>query len=84
MKPNLQRGEAFEKIAFSFCKIAFFCLLTQKFALPLSALLAAIFFGLAVWNGKNDTDCWAKKPVFIALFWLVVAGVWVAHYFHAF
>jgi len=71
-----RRGEAFEKIAFSFCKIALFCLLTQRFALPLAALGASLFFGLALWNGKRDTKCWAKNPLAIALFWLGVAGVW--------
>ena len=79
---RLKRGKAFEKAAFSFCKIALFCLLTQTFALPLAALAAALFFGLAVWNGKRDTRCWAKHPLWIALFWLLVAGVWGFLYLH--
>ncbi len=78
-----QRGEAFEKIAFSMCKIALFCLLTQGFALPLAAIGAALFFGLAVWNGKRDTKCWAKNPLGIALFWLLVAGIWLFYHLHA-
>ncbi len=79
---RLERGKAFENIAFSLCKIALFCLLTQRFALPLAALGASLFFGLAVWNGKHDTKCWAKNPLAIALFWLGVAVVWAWFYFH--
>ena len=75
--PNPQRGAAFEKIAFSLCKIALFCLLTGRFALPLAATGAALFFLMAVWNGKRDTNCWAKHPLGIAAFWLLVAGVWL-------
>lgn len=75
------RGESFEKIAFSFCKIAFFCLLTQQFALPLAATGAALFFVLAVVNGQTETKCWAKKPLFIAAFWAVVAAFWIFRHF---
>jgi len=77
-----KRGEAFEKAAFSLCKIALFCLLTQRFALPLAALGASLFFALALWNGKRDTRCWAKHPAWIALFWAGVALCWAWFYLH--
>ncbi len=80
--PRPARGEAFEKVAFSLCKIALFCLLTGRFALPLAATGAALFFGMAVWNGKRDTKCWAKQPLGIAAFWLLVAGVWLWKNWH--
>jgi len=73
---RLKRGEGFEKTAFGLCKIALFCLLTQRFALPLAALGAALFFIMAVWHGKRDTKCWAKNPIGIAIFWLCVASLW--------
>ena len=76
------RGESFEKAAFGFCKIALFCLLTGRFALPLAATGAALFFGLAVWNGKRDTRCWAKHPLGIAAFWLGVTCVWLWKNWH--
>lgn len=75
------RGEAFEKIAFSLCKIALFCLLTGPLALPLAAVGASLFFTLALVNGKRDTKCWAKNPLWIALFWAGVAVVWTWVYF---
>ncbi|RYX80426.1 hypothetical protein EON83_28700 [bacterium] len=74
---RLKRGESFEKTAFGLCKIALFCLITQRFALPLAALGAAFFFFIAVWHGKRDTKCWAKNPLGIAIFWLCVASGWL-------
>ncbi len=76
-KPTLSRGEAFEKLAFTLCKIATFALFTGRFALPLAATGAALFFLLAHFNGKRDTRCLFKHPMLIAAFWLAVALVWV-------
>ncbi len=73
----LTRGEAFEKLAFTLCKIATFALFTGRFALPLAATGAALFFGLAFWNDKRDTRCLFKHPLLIAAFWLAVAIGWV-------
>ncbi|BCM93334.1 hypothetical protein IAD21_05225 [Abditibacteriota bacterium] len=73
---RLKRGESFEKTAFGLCKIALFCLLTGPFTLPLAAIGAAFFFIMAVWHGKRDTKCWAKNPIGIATFWLIVAAIW--------
>ena len=75
--PPLSRGEAFEKLAFTLCKIATFALFTGRFALPLAALGAATFFALAHFNGKRDTRCVFKHPMLITAFWLGVALVWV-------
>ena len=75
-QPALSRGEAFEKLAFTLCKIATFALFTGRFALPLAALGAATFFALAHFNGKRDTRCLFKHPMLIAAFWLGVALVW--------
>ncbi len=78
---RLKRGESFEKTAFGLCKIALFCLLTERFALPLAALGASAFFFMAVWHGKRDTKCWAKNPLGIAIFWLFVAAIWLFIHF---
>lgn len=72
----LSRGEAFEKLAFTLCKIATFALFTGRFALPLAALGAATFFVLAHFNGKRDSRCLFKHPLLIAAFWLGITAVW--------
>ena len=77
-KPPLSRGEAFEKLAFTLCKIAPFALFTGRFALPLAATGAALFFALAFFNDKRDTRCVFKHPLLIAAFWIAVALIWVA------
>jgi hypothetical protein len=70
------KGEALERLAFTFCKIATLCLLTGPYALPVAASGAAIFFGLAYFNGQKDTRCIGKHPLLISAFWLVVVGIW--------
>lgn len=77
LKPPLSRGEAFENLAFTLCKVATFALFTGRFALPLAALGAATFFLLAHFNGKRDTRCLFKHPLLIAAFWALVALGWV-------
>lgn len=80
--PNEKKGEALERLAFTFCKIATFSLLFGQFALPLAALGAAVFFATAHFNGKRDTRCIGKHPLLIAAFWLAVVGIWTWRYFH--
>ena len=77
VKTPLSRGEAFEKLAFTLCKIATFALFTGRFALPVAAIGAALFFTLAFFNDKRDTRCLFKHPLWIAAFWLAVALGWV-------
>ncbi len=67
------RGEVYEGIAFTFCKVATVVLLAQRFALPLAAGAAAAFYVLAYWQGKKDTRCVARYPLAIATFWGAVA-----------
>ena len=76
-EPEKSRGEAFEKIAFNFCKVATVVLLTGRFALPIAASLAAIFFTLAHFNGQSETRCFLKKPLLVAAFWIVVCAIWL-------
>lgn len=76
---NVQ-GTKFEGIAFSFCKAATVALVFQKFALPAVALLSAVFFLLAVFYGKKDTKCVLRYPLFIAVFWIVIAAIWLVMY----
>lgn len=76
-KPEKTRGEVFEKIAFNFCKAATLVLLTGRFALPVAAALAAIFFVLAHCNGQSESRCILKKPLLIAAFWIAVCGFWL-------
>jgi hypothetical protein len=67
------KGEVYEGIAFTFCKAATIILLTQKFALPVAAGAAAIFYVLADRHGKKDTRCILKVPLLIAAFWGAIA-----------
>ena len=69
------RGEIFESIAFTFCKAALIILLARQFALPVASGAAALFYVLAIVNGKKDTRCWARWPLAIAFFWAIVCGV---------
>ncbi len=69
------RGEVYEGMAFTFCKAATIILLTQKFALPVAAGAAAVFYVLADRHGKKDTRCILRLPLLIAAFWGVVCAV---------
>ena len=69
------RGEKFEGLAFTFCKAATIILLTQRFALPVASGAAALFYVLAVVNGKGDTRCVLRVPLLIAAFWGAVCAV---------
>lgn len=69
------RGEKFERLAFTFCKAATLILIAQKFALPVAAGGAALFYILAIAYGKRDTRCWLRFPVVIAAFWALVTGI---------
>ena len=75
MSQTPTRGEAYERLAFNFCKVATLVLLTGRWALPIAAFGAGSFYLLAYFNGKRDTRCFLMKPLLIASFWLVVAGV---------
>jgi hypothetical protein len=68
-RPQKTKGELYEGIAFTFCKAATIILLTQKFALPVAAGAAALFYILADRHGKKDTRCILKVPLLIAAFW---------------
>jgi hypothetical protein len=74
-RPEKTRGEVYEGIAFTFCKAATLILLTQKFALPVAAGAAALFYVLAQIHGKKDTRCILKEPILIATFWGAVSLV---------
>ena len=73
--PSKTKGEIYEGIAFTFCKAATIILLTQRFALPVAAGSAAVFYVLADRHGKKDTRCILKKPWLIAGFWGTVCVV---------
>ena len=81
MQEAKSRGKKLEGIAFTFCKAATVALVFQKFALPAAALLSAIFFLVAFAYGEKETRCVLRFPLFIAAFWLTVAGVWAFLYF---
>jgi hypothetical protein len=67
------KSEIYEGIAFTFCKAATIILIAGKFALPIAAGAAAVFYILAFVNGKKDTRCVLRIPILIALFWGFVA-----------
>src|SRR5436309_14408387 len=73
--PAKTKGEIYEGIAFTFCKAATIILLTQKFALPVAAGAAAVFYVLAMVYGKKDTRCVLRWPLLIACFWGAVCVV---------
>jgi hypothetical protein len=68
------KGEIYEGIAFTFCKAATIILFTQKFALPVAAGAAAVFYILAEVHGKKDTRCILRVPLLIAAFWGAIAA----------
>ena len=78
--PNKKtRGEAYEGIAFNFCKAATIILIAQRFALPVAAGAAAVFYLLAHVHGKRDTRCVLRIPLLIAAFWgsISVISLWL-------
>ncbi len=75
--PQKTKGEAFESLAFTFCKVATLALLLGPFVLPVAAALAAVFFLLAHFQGQKETRCIARKPLWIGLFWGGVTILWV-------
>jgi len=75
--PVLSKGESYEKIAFNFCKAATIILFTGKFALPIAAGAATVFYLLAHFNGKTDSRCILQKPLLIATFWGTICLAWL-------
>lgn len=69
------------RLAFAYCKIATFSLLAGRFALPLAALLSAIFFVVSYKQGKKETKCYLRYPLLAASFWLLIIGAWVTTQF---
>jgi hypothetical protein len=69
------KGDAYERLAFTFCKAATIILLTQRFALPVASGAAAVFYVLADRHGKKDTRCVLRVPLLIAAFWGAVCLV---------
>jgi hypothetical protein len=67
------RGEVYEGIAFQFCKIATVTLLAGRFALPIAAAACALFYALALANGKRDTRCVLRYPWVLITVWGLVA-----------
>ena len=82
LEPTLNAGktpaEKLEGIAFTFCKVATVCLIAGRFALPVAAGLAAIFYIAAFVKGKSDTRCILRFPLLIAGLWacVAVASTW--------
>lgn len=68
------KAERYEGTAFTFCKAATIILLTQKFALPVAAGAAAIFYVLAYRHGARESRCILKWPLLIAAFWGTIAA----------
>ncbi len=72
---STKKGETYEGIAFQFCKIATVTLLAGRFALPLAAAACAVFYALALANGKRDTRCVLRYPWLLIILWSTVAMV---------
>lgn len=74
--PLEDKGAAYEKLAFNFCKAATLMLLTaplRQFALPTVAAIAACFYLLAYAKGQQGTRCILGKTLIVGAFWGVVS-----------
>lgn len=65
------------RLAFAWCKVATPCLLLGRFALPVAALLSSALFVWAYVQGKRDTKCALKYPLFAASFWIIIFLLWL-------
>jgi hypothetical protein len=74
-RPAKSAGEVYEGLAFTFCKAAVIILFTQRFALPVAAGAAAVFYLLAYRHGRRTTRCVGQAPLAIAGFWSVVSVI---------
>lgn len=72
--PTKSPGQVYEGIAFTFCKCATVALLCGRFALPVAALMCAVFFVMAYAKGERETRCILGPPLVVAAFWTVVAA----------
>ena len=78
-RPRRTRGDAFEGVAFTFCKAAtlvlFFQLLVgPRFVLAAVALGTAALYVLAGVNGRSSTRCLLRYPALIVSFWTLIAA----------
>jgi hypothetical protein len=75
---RIQRGQAYEGWAFTFCKAAFLVLIFGKWSLLALSGLAALFYVVAQMHGVERWRCWAKPP-WVTLFWAVVfvGQIWI-------
>ena len=71
--PLKTRGEIYEGIAFQFCKVATVALICGRFALPVASGLCAVFYVMAIAQGKRDTRCFLRHPWLIASLWGLVS-----------
>ena len=84
-RPSPTRGEAWERVAFTFCRAGTIVLFAQllvgsRYILPFVALSTALLYGVAVFFGKRDTRCILRVPWVVIAFWGVIglAAVWLA------
>jgi hypothetical protein len=82
MKPETsnndeQLSEKLGRLAFAWCKVATPCLLLGRFALPVAAFLSSSLFIWAYVQGKKDTKCALKYPLFAAGFWIIILSIWL-------
>lgn len=69
------KAETYEGIAFTFCKAALLILILGKFALPVVAGAATVFYLLAFRHGQKESRCVLKFPLLIAAVWGIVAAI---------
>lgn len=75
---NAQRPKSrLEPHAFQFCKIATFCVIFQRFALPAAALFAATLYFIAYAKGERETRCWLRHYLLIGGIWAAVLAGWI-------
>jgi hypothetical protein len=67
--PAKAKGDAYEKLAFNFCKAATIVLFTGRYALLIASGAATALYLLAYVHGKRDTRCMLRHPLLSAGFW---------------
>ncbi len=67
--------DAWESLAFQFCKIATFALVFQKYTFFAATVLAALTYWYVFLRGVKTTRCVLKKPLIVAIFWTLIAPI---------
>ena len=82
INPEPSLGERYEAAAFTFCKAGTLMLLLGKWALLVTAVLAALLYFQAHRNGCKISRCVLKYPFWIGAFWAAIALIEAYRHLH--